>query len=323
MRRGAVLVGLSLGALALTFSGRGHPGWTPDRAIAGLPVTPSRAASVTETAAPAGAVVARSVAGVHDASLVASTAQMTDVARSGVPDTVLAAYSLASAVAPARCHLPVTLLMAVGQVESGNLAGVRLDRSHRPDPPIVGRALDGKGAPMVPDTDAGEWDGDAHWDHAVGPMRLLPSAWRVAGVDLDGDGRRDPQDVYDAAGAVMVYLCSGSRDLATPEGVRGALLGFNHSPAYLRVVLRWMAAFDQETASPDSASFMAWAVPGPTAGTGLPEAAGSARDVTPTGPRSLANSLATTPATTAGSIPASTPAAAAPANGAAQAPSAR
>jgi hypothetical protein len=159
-------------------------------------------------------------------------------------DTLLSAYSFAVAVAPERCHLPLSLLAAIGQVESGNAAGHSLDAGHRVVPAILGPALDGTRFAAIPDTDGGLLDGDSRWDHAVGPFQFLPSSWRVAGVDFDDDGIRDPQDVYDAAGAAMVYLCAADRDLADPSQLESAVLSYNHSRSYLRTVLAWKAAFD-------------------------------------------------------------------------------
>ena len=63
-------------------------------------------------------------------------------------------------------------------------------------------------------------------------------------MDADGDGRRDPQNVYDAAGAAMVYLCDGGRDLGTRKGLEEAVLAYNHSRDYLRLVLAWKTVFD-------------------------------------------------------------------------------
>jgi hypothetical protein len=160
-------------------------------------------------------------------------------------DELLSAYSFAVAVAPARCHLPLSLLAAIGQVESGNAAGHRLDAGHRVVPAIVGPALDGSRFAAVPDTDGAVLDGDPRWDHAVGPFQFLPTSWRVAGVDFDDDGVRDPQDVYDAAGAAMVYLCAGDRDLDDPAQLEAAVLAYNHSRSYLSAVLAWKVAFDR------------------------------------------------------------------------------
>jgi len=159
-------------------------------------------------------------------------------------NALLAAYDRAVAAAPPECHLSVALLAAIGQVESGNLAGHHLDAQNRVVPAILGPVLDGRRFRAVTDTDAGHWDGNATWDRALGPMQFIPSSWRAVAIDLDGDGVRDPQDLDDAAGAAMVYLCAGGRDLATAEGLREAILSYNRSERYLRLVLAWKQAFD-------------------------------------------------------------------------------
>jgi hypothetical protein len=159
-------------------------------------------------------------------------------------DDVLAAYTLAVAVSPTECHLTTPLLAAIGQVESGNLAGHTLD-GHRVKPGILGPVLDGKKYGAVADTDGGTWDGDKKWDRALGPMQIIPASWRVVGLDMDGDGVRDPQNIYDAAGAAMVYLCAGGRDLSSAEGLAKAIRSYNDSDAYLKAVLGWKSIFDQ------------------------------------------------------------------------------
>jgi hypothetical protein len=166
--------------------------------------------------------------------------------QNGIRSEVVDAYSLAVAASPAGCHLSVSVLAAIGQVESGNLVGHGLDAEHRAVPAITGPVLDGKKFAAIEDTDDGLLDGDNQWDRAVGPMQFVPASWRVAGVDMDGDGRRDPQDVDDAAGTAMVYLCAGGRDLGTSDGLREAVLSYNHSSAYLRLVLGWTTAFDRD-----------------------------------------------------------------------------
>ncbi len=162
----------------------------------------------------------------------------------GIRPELVDAYSLAVALAPTECHLSVSLLAAIGQVESGNLAGQRIDAQHRVVPGVLGPVLDGSDYAAIPDTDNGRWDGHRKWDRALGPLQLLPASWRVAGMDADGDGRRDPQNVYDAAGAAMVYLCDGGRDLGTRKGLEEAVLAYNHSRDYLRLVLAWKTVFD-------------------------------------------------------------------------------
>ena len=252
MRRGVGLAAMSLTGLAL-FAGASVP---PIQVLPPmpralpvpppLPEAPPRAASVTHLVP---AVVAPASPRGSGGSWVSRSADLSRFVPGPIADDVMVAYSLAVAASPAGCHIPVTLLMAIGQVESGNLAGHTLDASHRAAPPILGPVLDGTRWRAIPDTDAGQLDGNTRWDRAVGPMQFIPESWRLAGVDMDGDGRRDPQDIYDAAGAAMVYLCAGGRDLATAGGVRSAVLGFNHSEAYLHEVLRWKATFDAATDS--------------------------------------------------------------------------
>ena len=154
------------------------------------------------------------------------------------------AYTLAVLLAPKSCHLSLSLLAAIGQVESGNLAGRAIDARNRVVPAVLGPVLDGTATAAIPDSDNGLWDGHKVWDRALGPMQLLPATWREVGLDADGDGVRDPQNVYDSAGAAMVYLCNGGRDLSTPDGLADAVWSYNHSRAYVRQVLAWKTAYD-------------------------------------------------------------------------------
>ena len=154
---------------------------------------------------------------------------------------LMAAYQKAVTAAPASCHLPLGLLAAIGQVESGSLAGRTLTASHRAVPPVIGPALNGAGVAAIPDSDGGALDADTGWDHAVGPMQFLPGSWRTWGRDADGDGIADPQDVEDAAAAAMALLCAAGGDLAESGGLRRAILAYNQSSAYLQSVLSVMA----------------------------------------------------------------------------------
>ena len=157
---------------------------------------------------------------------------------------LLAAYTLAVAVSPTQCHLTTPVLAAIGQVETGNLAGHTIDSAHAVSPEILGPVLDGKKFRAVKDTDAGHWDHNTVWDRALGPMQIIPASWRVVGIDMDGDGVRDPQNVYDSAGAAMAYLCADGRDLSTAAGLKQAILSYNQSDAYLQAVLSWKSVFD-------------------------------------------------------------------------------
>jgi membrane-bound lytic murein transglycosylase B len=168
---------------------------------------------------------------------------------SGIPAAALAAYQRAETVinaADKACHLPWQLLAAIGRVESdhGRVNGNTLDDEGLATPGIYGIALNGKNdTRAIPDTDAGQYDSDARWDRAVGPMQFIPSTWSVVGVDGDSDGRRNPQDIDDAALASAVYLCSGKDDLATEPGLRASIYRYNHSNEYVDLVLSFMEAY--------------------------------------------------------------------------------
>ena len=182
-----------------------------------------------------------------------------------IPAAALAAYQRAESiigVADARCHLSWQLVAAIGRVESdhGRSTGSSASPRGVSRPAIIGPALDGAdGTARVRDTDGGELDGDQDFDHAVGPMQLLPSIWAVAGVDADGDGTRNPQDVDDAALAVAVYLCSGTDNLRTPAGLRAAMLTYNDSDAYVESVLSIMEDYlaGDEMTTPSGSSVSA------------------------------------------------------------------
>ncbi|MCI4041153.1 lytic transglycosylase domain-containing protein [Streptomyces sp. TRM75563] len=161
----------------------------------------------------------------------------------GIPATVLAAYRKAeSAVGRSDpgCGLPWQLLAAIGKVESGQASGGRVDARGTTLSPILGPALDGNGFALIRDTDKGAYDGDRAFDRAVGPMQFIPSTWASWGADGNGDGRKDPNNIYDAALAVGHYLCAGPRDLDRQADLERAILSYNRSDTYLRTVLSWL-----------------------------------------------------------------------------------
>ena len=170
---------------------------------------------------------------------------------SGIPSAALAAYQRAETVinsADKDCHLSWQLIAAIGRVESnhGRANGNTLDDNGLATPGIYGVALNGANRTTeIVDTDAGQFDNDAAYDRAVGPMQFIPSTWSVVGVDADGDGVRNPQDIDDAALGTAVYLCSGSDDLGTDAGRRGAVYRYNHSQSYVDLVLAIMDAYLQ------------------------------------------------------------------------------
>lgn len=178
------------------------------------------------------------------------SAQVVDAAStSGIPSAALAAYQRAEAVinsADTSCELPWQLIAAIGRVESdhGRFGGNVLGDDGVAQPGIYGIALNGRnGTQRITDTDAGQYDSDTKYDRAVGPMQFIPSTWSVVGVDGDSDGRRNPQDIDDASLATAVYLCSGDDDLSAEKGQRASVYRYNHSNAYVDLVLSIMQAY--------------------------------------------------------------------------------
>ncbi|KRA39507.1 MULTISPECIES: lytic transglycosylase domain-containing protein [unclassified Nocardioides] len=167
----------------------------------------------------------------------------------GISAAALAAYQRAASVinsADESCNLTWQLIAAIGRVESnhGRFGGNVLDDDGVAQPGIFGIALDGSNnTAVISDTDAGKLDNDSSYDRAVGPMQFIASTWSVVGVDADGDGQRDPQDIDDAALATAVYLCSGDDDLSATAGQRAAVYRYNHSQAYVDLVLSIMNAY--------------------------------------------------------------------------------
>ena len=74
-------------------------------------------------------------------------------------------------------------------------------------------------------------------------MQFLPGTWSRYAADGNGDGKADPQNVYDAALAAARYLCSGGLNLRNQSQVLTAILRYNNSMAYAQNVLGWAAAY--------------------------------------------------------------------------------
>ncbi|MBC2905836.1 lytic transglycosylase domain-containing protein [Streptomyces cupreus] len=162
---------------------------------------------------------------------------------SDIPATVLDAYKQAAASlqdSKPGCNLPWELLAAIGHVESGHARGGRVSADGTTTSPILGPQLNGNGFANISDTDGGAYDGDSSYDRAVGPMQFIPSTWAWAGRDGNGDGEKDPNNVYDAALAAGHYLCRFDWDLSDPSDLKSAILSYNNSTDYLNTVLAWL-----------------------------------------------------------------------------------
>ncbi|MGA5361746.1 lytic transglycosylase domain-containing protein [Streptomyces purpurascens] len=168
----------------------------------------------------------------------------------GIPATVLDAYKKAEAAlnsAKPGCNLPWQLLAAIGRVESGQARGGRVDADGTTLSPILGPQLDGNGFALIRDTDDGAYDGNSSYDQAVGPMQFIPSTWAWAGRDGNDDGKKDPNNVYDAALAAGHYLCRFDWDLSDQDDLDRAILSYNNSREYLNLVMRWVEYYRKGT----------------------------------------------------------------------------
>ncbi|MEU6845093.1 lytic transglycosylase domain-containing protein [Streptomyces sp. NPDC046716] len=171
-------------------------------------------------------------------------------AEAGIPATVLDAYKKAEAeLASSKpgCNLRWQLLAAIGRVESGQASGGNVDANGTMKNALKGPPLDGNGFAKITDTDGGLYDGDTVHDRAVGPMQFIPSTWEWAGRDGNGDGKKDPFNVYDAALAAGHYLCRNDWDLSNATDLNKAILSYNNSSDYLAKVLSWMEYYRKGT----------------------------------------------------------------------------
>ncbi|MCG7211004.1 lytic transglycosylase domain-containing protein [Streptomyces arenae] len=180
------------------------------------------------------------------------TAVSRGAAEAGIPATVLDAYKKAEAElrdSKPGCNLPWQLLAAIGKVESGQARGGDVDAEGNTLHRILGPELDGNGFALIQDTDGGKYDGNSRYDQAVGPMQFIPSTWAWAGRDGNGDGVKDPNNVYDAALAAGHYLCRNGWDLSVQADMNSAILSYNNSQDYLNLVLSWYEFYRKGTHS--------------------------------------------------------------------------
>jgi hypothetical protein len=262
----ASIAGPSAGA-ALAGSVAGAP---LDRVLAREPVVPPALAAVgaagelPEAPAPSDDLLAAAASVAEMASrLGLGTAP--PAGPLGIPGPVFEAYLRAEAhLAAGRpdCHIDWPLLASIGRIESGHARGGRVDAAGTTVAPILGPVLDGgPGIAAIHDTDGGRYDGDPVWDRAVGPMQFIPATWEAYGADGNGDGVRDPHNVFDAAVGAGRLLCAGGADLRLPDARAAAVFRYNHSEDYVRIVLVWADAYAQRTAVPTDPGPLAAALP--------------------------------------------------------------
>lgn len=174
------------------------------------------------------------------------------VGPSDIPRLFLDAYRRAASTLEQRapgCRVSANAIAGVGRIESnhGRVRRGVLALNGDVLPRIVGIQLDGtRSTSLISDTDGGQLDGDAVYDRAVGPMQFIPGTWARFGQDGNGDGKSDPNNVYDAALGAATYLCRAvpAGGLDTEGGLRPALFSYNHSSAYVDRVLSWIRVYD-------------------------------------------------------------------------------
>ena len=212
----------------------------------------------------------------------------------GIPASALDAYRRAEdtlAHTLPQCHLTWPLLAGIGKVESGHAHGGDTDEQGNTRSPILGPILDGTNGNAAISSVASDPTGQSgQWTRAMGPMQFLPSTWERWGADATNDGKRDPNNIYDATLGAGQYLCA-SGDLAEPGRLRAAILSYNHSDQYLDLVLRWISIYsngaipipDQHDEKPDVSQLAAGRAPssgsstagGSGSGKPQPQASGS------------------------------------------------
>nr|WP_246829612.1 lytic murein transglycosylase [Nocardia transvalensis] len=167
----------------------------------------------------------------------------------GIPAVALEAYGYAAAVlARSRpdCGIGWTTLAGIARVESkhGSHGGSRLNADGEVRPPIRGIPLDGSpGVARILDEKETATAGEPVYARAEGPFQFLPETWQRWGVDANGDGVADPDNIDDAALTAARYLCASGGVLTTPEGWQQALLTYNQSTAYMNKVRLHAAAY--------------------------------------------------------------------------------
>lgn len=242
------LTSVTITAAAITLT-NGEPLPAPPPA-AGATAASSTSTTDDDAALDAPVEVIDAEVGIPDIALVAADGP----SLASVPTPALAAYQRAEAVlaqADQRCRLDWTLVAAVGHVVTGHggKAGSELDEDGLMKPRYAGDPLKDEEGRRIPDSDAGRVDGDKRFDRPVGPMQLSPATWAVVGVDGDGDGRRDPHDIDDAALAVAVLMCSGDGSLQQRAGRVDGVSRVNDNATFIATVLAVDRAYQAQLAA--------------------------------------------------------------------------
>ncbi len=141
-----------------------------------------------------------------------------------------------------ECGISWNLLAGIGRIESMHANGGATDARGTALQPIYGPTLDGSlpGNEVIVQSSTPE---RIIYARAMGPMQFLPGTWSRYAADGDGDGKADPQNLYDSTLSAARYLCSGGLNLRDQSNVMSAILRYNNSMPYARNVLGWAAAY--------------------------------------------------------------------------------
>jgi membrane-bound lytic murein transglycosylase B len=245
---GVIVAAVVVGAIVIL----GFPGRSDVAGSGGSSLNDTSPVARFASAAPLVRAATPAAAGVQnlaDPAWLAATAKAT-----GIPTRALAAYAgVAIGIEESKsgCGLGWNTLAAIGEVEShhGTIFGGRIAANGDATPAIFGVSLSGGGVANIPDSDKGAIDGDATADRAVGPMQLIPEAWRNWHSDGNADGVQSPQNIDDATQSAAAYLCrAGGQKLGTEAGYRQAVLGYNSSNEYLDDIIRYATRYAKDAA---------------------------------------------------------------------------
>lgn len=220
-----------------------------DAAVTPLAATVTTAPAPDRSSGPSVVAVARPPSNIHVAAGSISAPPPAAVVYAPgtmqIPTLALSAYRNAEqkmAAGDPNCGISWNLLAGIGRIESMHANGGATDTRGTALQPIFGPTLDGSlpGNEVIVQSRTPE---RVVYARAMGPMQFLPGTWSRYAADGDGDGRADPQNLFDSTLAAARYLCSGGLDLRDQQQVLSAILRYNNSMPYARNVLGWAAAY--------------------------------------------------------------------------------
>lgn len=161
-------------------------------------------------------------------------------ASTGIPRIAMEAYGNAAEIQRQQhpeCGIAWTTIAGIAGTESkhGRHRGTTIAANGDTSPKIRGPQLDGTNGNMriVDTADPGTAD-KPNYVRAMGPFQFLPETWARYGVDANGDGKADPDNLDDAALSAARYLCvSSGGDMTVAKGWEKAVLTYNNSRSYM------------------------------------------------------------------------------------------